>query len=167
MEQLLTIGEAARRVGLKPSTIRYYEGIGVIPRLRRNRAGFAPNGGYRLLSQQDVNRLRFVKKARQLELPLAQVKELLAATERGSATPQLLSLVQGKLSEIDQQIRNLRSLRRSLEQLWRRALEGETAAEPCCEPVCGPLSCEPGSENSALIQIGNRKLKKEVGRVER
>lgn len=160
MEQFLTIGKAARAVGLKPNTIRYYEGIGLIPQLRRNRTGFVVNGGYRLLSQQDLNRLRFIKNARQLQLPLAQVKDLLAATERGSAIPQLLSLVQGKLSEIDEQIRNLRSLRRALEQLWRRALESETAIEPCCEPVCGPLTCEPRSQSSAPIQIGNSKLKR-------
>lgn len=155
MEHFLTIGEAARAVGLKPNTIRYYEGIGLIPRLRRNRAGFAANGGYRLLSQEDLNRLRFIRNARQLQLPLAQVKDLLAATERGSATPQLLSVVQAKLSQIDEQIRNLRSLRRALEALSRRALEGETLAQSCCEPVCGPLTCEPRSKNSALIEIGN------------
>ena len=110
MQEYLTIKEAAERVGLPPKTIRYYEEIGLIPAFQRSRPGFEGNG-YRLFAQQDINRLEFVKRAKRLDLSLAQVKELLTATERGSASPQLVTFVEEKLSAIKENIQGLQSLR--------------------------------------------------------
>ncbi len=152
MQEYLTIGEAAERVGLRPKTIRYYEEIGLIPAFERSRPGFA--NGYRLFSQQDINRLEFVKRARRLDLSLAQVKELLTATEQGSASSQLLAFVEEKLSEIDEHIQDLQSLRRALEDLRQRVEVAEEATQPCCDPVCGPITCGPESQEPSLVQIG-------------
>ena len=152
MQEYLTIGEAADRVGLRPKTIRYYEEIGLIPTFERSRPGSA--NGYRLFTQQDINRLEFVKRARRLDLSLAQVKELLIATERGSASAQLLAFVEERLSEIDENIQDLQSLRRALEDLRQRVEEAEETTLSCCEPVCGPLTCGPESQNPSLVQLG-------------
>lgn len=152
MEELLTIGRAAKRVGLNSKTIRYYEEIGLLPPFRRTRAGFGGNG-YRLFNQQDLNRLEFIKRARHLGLSLARVKELLVATERGAAGPEWLSFVDAKIAQIEQRIQELQSLRRELEDLRRRAKEAKTAGEPCCEPVCGPITCGPSSRNPVLVEI--------------
>ena len=152
MQESLTIKEAAKRVGLTPKTIRYYEGIGLIPAFERSRPGFRGNG-YRLFAQHDMNRLEFVKRARRLGLPLAQVKELLTATEEGSASPQLSTFVEEKLSEIDENIEDLRSLRRVLEEFRQRMEKAEKTTQPCCEPVCGPLTCGPENQSPPLVQV--------------
>ncbi|MBI4544239.1 MAG: MerR family transcriptional regulator [Gemmatimonadetes bacterium] len=154
MERHVTIKEAAKRVGLPPKTIRYYEDVGVIPRLKRNRSAPGANG-YRVFGEQDIHRLQFVKRARRLGLPLAQVKELLVATERGSGAPRLLTLIEQRLSEIDQNIEELRSLRQALVDFRRRTEAAEEPVRSCCEPVCGPLTCEPEDESAPLVRIAN------------
>lgn len=154
MHEYRTIKDAAKRAGLTPKTIRYYEQIGLIPPFERSRAGSNANG-YRLFTQPDINRLEFVKRARRLGLSLAQVKELLTATERGSASPQLGAFIEQKLSEIDQSIRDLRSLRGALGDLRRRiTAKPEKTPQSCCEPVCGPITCGPESQIPSLVQIG-------------
>ena len=155
MQEYLTIKEAAERVGLPPKTIRYYEEIGLIPAFQRSRPGFEGNG-YRLFAQQDINRLEFVKRARRLDLSLAQVKELLTATERGSGPPQLLALVEEKLCEIDDSIQDLQTLRRALEDFRRRVEKAGETTQSCCEPVCGPITCGPESQNPSLVQVTKR-----------
>jgi DNA-binding transcriptional MerR regulator len=154
MQGYLTIKDAAKRAGLTPKTIRYYEQIGLIPPFERSRAGFKANG-YRLFTRPDINRLEFVKRARRLGLSLAQVKELLAATERGSASPELGAFIEQKLSEIDQTVRDLQSLRGALGEFRRRInAKLEKTPQSCCEPVCGPITCGPEGQIPSLVQIG-------------
>ena len=86
-------------------------------------------------------------------LSLARVKEVMRATERGAAGPEWLSFVDAKIAEIEEKIQDLQSLRRALEDLRWRAKEAKTAGEPCCEPVCGPITCEPASRGPALVEI--------------
>lgn len=154
MRDYLTIGKAAKRLGLTPKTIRCYEEIGLIPAFQRSRSGLGGNG-YRVLTRQDLNRLEFVKRARRLGLSLAQVKELLTATERGAASRRLAAFIEQKLSEVDQTVEDLQSLRRGLAELLRRTkAKPEPTPQSCCEPVCGPITCEPESRTPVLVQVG-------------
>lgn len=152
MEGYLSIKEAAKRVGLTPKTIRYYEQVGVIPTVKRNRSG-ARGNSYRLFSERDINRLGFVKRARRLGLSLVQVKELLTATERGVASRRLLAFINQKVSEVDENIRDLESLRQTLVELRHRLEDAEEPPGSCCEPVCGPLTCGPENESVPLVRI--------------
>ncbi|MFN3375036.1 MAG: Cd(II)/Pb(II)-responsive transcriptional regulator [Burkholderiaceae bacterium] len=65
------IGEAARQSGVSTDTIRYYEREGLLPR-----AGRADNA-YRLYSEADVHRLRFIRLCRAMDMSLAEVRALL------------------------------------------------------------------------------------------
>ncbi|HEX5829385.1 MAG TPA: helix-turn-helix domain-containing protein [Gemmatimonadaceae bacterium] len=69
----LTIGELARRTGVSAETIRYYEREGVVPPASR-----AGAGRYRRYVAADAERLRFVRRARELGFGLDEVRELLA-----------------------------------------------------------------------------------------
>ncbi len=73
------IGEAARRSGVNPETIRWLEKEGAIPRPPRGAAG------RRLYGEGDVARLRFLRRLRELGLPMAEVLALLDL--RAAATP--------------------------------------------------------------------------------
>jgi MerR family copper efflux transcriptional regulator len=67
----LTIGQVAKTSGVAAKTIRYYEDIGVLPAPSRAASG------YRLYDHPGVERLRFIRRARSLALPLRQPKTLL------------------------------------------------------------------------------------------
>jgi MerR family copper efflux transcriptional regulator len=72
---LLQIGEAAERVGLSLRTVRYWEEMGlVVPSARSV-------GGFRLYSEDDLERLLVVKRMKPLELTLEEMRELLGLLE--------------------------------------------------------------------------------------
>lgn len=116
----LSIGDAARKSGCTPPTIRYYESIGLLSRPARSAAGL------RTYKPQDVARLAFIRRARDFGLGIPQVRELLAAAEAPATACALARTV------VEGQIRALRSKRTEL-----KALEAELAAILTrCEAVC-------------------------------
>ncbi len=67
----ISIGAVARATGAKAQTIRYYEEIGLMPTVRRT------PGGHRLYSEQDIQRLNFIRRTRELGFTINDVRELL------------------------------------------------------------------------------------------
>ncbi len=135
----LTIGELAKGVRLNPKTIRYYEEVGLLPKPKRS------NSGYRVYSRNEVDRVQLVKRAKALGLSLAEIKELVeyAIDGRCSALEhRLLSLVEAKLGEIDQRIRDLTTFREDLTQ-YQRDLSTRLAsiAREECRPAA-PTPCD-------------------------
>jgi DNA-binding transcriptional MerR regulator len=60
MKDTFQIGEMARKIGVQPESIRYYERIGLLPKARRG------TGGYRLFSRDDLGRVELIKKMQAL-----------------------------------------------------------------------------------------------------
>lgn len=75
-ERLLQIGEVAERVGLSLRTVRYYGEVGLVTPSARS------EGGFRLYSEEDIERLAVVKRMRPLGLTLNEIGELLGLIER-------------------------------------------------------------------------------------
>ncbi|MHB9096060.1 MAG: MerR family transcriptional regulator, partial [Eubacteriales bacterium] len=67
---VLKIGELAKRVGVNPKTIRFYEDIGLITSTR------APNG-YRIYNFQDESNLLFIRRAQKLGLSLQEIRSII------------------------------------------------------------------------------------------
>lgn len=114
----LTIGEAARRSGFSIKTLRFYERRGLLPASGRSPAG------YRLYTEADLHRLRFIREAKTLGLALDQIRELVVATREQTCTmtrPLLLRVLDERITETSRQIRTLGRLRETL-QRRRRAL---------------------------------------------
>ncbi|GAB4248791.1 MerR family transcriptional regulator [Deferrisoma sp.] len=109
----IKIGELARRVGLTPRTIRYYEDIGLLNSVRR------VEGGRRIYTDADVRRLKFIKRLKLLGLSLEEMKELeeLYRTHRSNAKvlPRLLELLDRHPEQIEHRIEQLRMLQRDIE----------------------------------------------------
>jgi len=112
----MLIGELARRVGVNPKTIRYYEEVGVLPPASR-----LPSR-YRQYGDEDVERLEFIRNAKALGVTLEEIKEVLAFRDRGVAPcPYVLKLLDAKMTEIQDRIRGLRMLAEDLRRLQRAA----------------------------------------------
>ena len=112
---IFTIGQVARQAGLKASAVRYYEKHRIIPPAQR-----LPNG-YRVYDADTLRWLSFVRRAQGFGMSLDNVKELLQLTSHGK-TPceRVRQLARQHLTEIDQTIRDLRTLKGQLELLLRR-----------------------------------------------
>lgn len=67
-DQQLTRGELAKRGGVNIETIRYYERVGLLPKPPRSPAG------YRLFSADDARRVRFIKRAQELDFSLKEIE---------------------------------------------------------------------------------------------
>lgn len=108
----MNIQELSQKTGVSTKTIRYYESIGVLPPPVRQ-----PNG-YRQYSEADVRRLRLVVGARRLDLPLAEISEILAMRDHGEAPcKKLLERMAAKADEIAERILALQNLENELRQL--------------------------------------------------
>lgn len=123
---MLTIGNVARRVGIRASAIRYYERQGMLqPNVRGS-------SGYRFYSDDAVKLLLFVKRAQALGITLKEIKPLVALAARGQQPcSHVKHLARKHLEEIDQKIRELQALQRELRTLLRRK-----AAQPHENEVC-------------------------------
>lgn len=103
------IGQLANLVGVSPRTIRYYEEIGLLNSIRRM------EGGKRVYTDQDCQRLQFIKRLKHLGLTLAEMQELediyrIHRTNK-KVLPRLLELLDGHVEKIEERVQNLEKLR--------------------------------------------------------
>ena len=98
----LSIGEVARRAGVRASAIRYYESIGVLPEPERV-------AGRRRYDEDVVRRLATIAAARRAGLSLDDIRELLAAGPGTSA--RLRRVARRKLPEADALVEHARLVR--------------------------------------------------------
>jgi DNA-binding transcriptional MerR regulator len=115
------IGELARQVGLTTRTIRYYEEIGLLNSVKR------VEGGKRIYTDKDYQRLKFIKRLKDLGLTLAEMQELediyqIHRTNRG-ILPRLLELLQHHANRIDERIQNLNKLKTEIMTYQERIQE--------------------------------------------
>jgi DNA-binding transcriptional MerR regulator len=75
------ISELAERTGFPASTLRYYEQQGLLPAVART------SGGYRSYDERTVERLSFIARAKQLDLPLDEIRDLAAVWDDGACAP--------------------------------------------------------------------------------
>lgn len=108
----MTSGQLAACAGVNTQTLRYYERRGLLPSPARTRAG------YRQYPVDAADRLRFIKRAQVLGFSLSEIRELLALRVRHvSACDTVKAKTEAKLEVVDQKLRELERMRRSLEQL--------------------------------------------------
>jgi len=131
------ISRVAQEIGLNPPTIRYYEQIGLLPPPTRS------ENGYRLYSPDDLARLRFVKRARLLDLPLEEIGDIMAYALDGHCGPlqaQLVSLLETKMAEVNNKIRELNHLKADL-KILHQALTDQTPTSTDVSPSPDPGFC--------------------------
>jgi MerR family mercuric resistance operon transcriptional regulator len=125
----IAIGELSRRTGCNIETVRYYERVGILPTPARR-------GRYRLYGAEDVRRLAFVRRARELGFSLDDVRALLGLGEGSCAEARELAAVH--LADIRVRITDLKAMERVLADTVRRCDAGGEATCPVIEVLGGP-----------------------------
>ncbi len=134
MKNDFTRSEAAKRAGVNPETLRYYERRGLIsdPRGR--------SGGYRRYSPGTVSRIRFIKRAQELGFSLDEILDLLALDDTpGSGCASVKGRAEAKIEEIEVKVRDLKRIRKALKGLVDQC-PGRGRAEEC--PILNALKVE-------------------------
>ena len=120
----LKIGELAKATDTQVVTIRFYEKEGLLRQPERTAAG------YRLYTQEDVERLHFIRRCRQHGMNLAEIRELLAYRDAPTASCAWINeLVERHIIKVQEQIDSLLALKEHLEALRHTCSGAE--GQPC------------------------------------
>ena len=106
LDEHLTIGQAAERLGLATSALRFYEDKGLISSLRTV-------GGQRRYARDVLRRVSFIRAAQQVGLPLAEIQESLARlpVNRAPTQDEWQRLAEAWRPRLDEQIATLVGIR--------------------------------------------------------
>ena len=91
----LQIGEVAALAGVSIDTVRFYERLRLLQRPSRSK------GGYRLFTSETVERIRFIKQAKEIGLSLDEIKQLLTSGGYADQCEGVRDLLREKISELD------------------------------------------------------------------
>ena len=107
---MLTIGEVARRAGVRTSALRYYEEVGVLPPAERS-------GGQRRYDEAILARLAVVRLAQEVGFTVAEIRSLVDGFDgAGVTSARWQELASRKLSEIEALIRRAEQMKQVLEE---------------------------------------------------
>jgi Cu(I)-responsive transcriptional regulator len=121
----LSIGQIAKAADIKVVTIRYYERIRVMPKARRT------DGNYRAYTTQDLRKLRFIRRCRDLGFTLDQIRELMRLSLQGSEDCSAVYRITARhLADIEDKIADLRQLAKELRRITK-SCEGGNAIADC------------------------------------
>ncbi len=135
VKSTMTIGEVASAAGVNRQTLRYYERRGIL------RPPDRTDSGYRLYPPDAARIVLFIKKAQKLGFSLDEIEGLLALRENSSRTcGEVRTLAEEKLTDIDEKIRRLRAMRRTLGKLVKNC--GKDGNAPDC-PILEALDRSP------------------------
>ena len=129
----MNVSQAADRSGLPAKTIRYYEEVGLISPDR------AANG-YRDYTRDDVHRLAFLKRARVLGFSIDDCRQLMALyRDRSRASHDVRQIAVAHVAAIEEKIRELESMRRTLDTLIHVCHGDDRPDCPILDDMAGAL----------------------------
>ena len=110
----LTIAEVARQVGLRPSAIRYYEQIQILPAARRV-------SGQRKYDTSTVYQLTVLKRAKEVGFTLTEIRQLFSGFKNPTPiSARWRKLAEAKQAELDAQLLRIQSMKDLLYRLQTR-----------------------------------------------
>lgn len=118
----LSIGALSQATGTKLPTIRYYEAIGLLPRAPRTESN------RRLYDAAAVQRLRFIRHARELGFDVNDIRQLLALSDRPDRPcGEVDAIAQRHLVEINSRIKRLKALKTEVTRMLKECANGRVA----------------------------------------
>lgn len=128
MGKQFTISQLAEIVGVPTTTVRYYERVGLLKPEDRSA------GNYRLYSDESLRRLKFIRAAQAVGFVLDDVKELLGrADQEPPPCRDVQALIEQRLADIDEKLKDLRHVQRVLKSSLAKCRETEQAG--CCHVI--------------------------------
>ncbi|MCF6216284.1 MAG: heavy metal-responsive transcriptional regulator [Emcibacter sp.] len=122
----LTIGQLARKCGVRTDTIRYYEQLEIIQPEDRSSAG------YRLYGPESIRTIKFIRRAKDLGFTLAEIKILLNLKASQTATCRdMLERTEAKIVEAKENMRHLNNMHDVLEKLSEACPGGNMPLSEC------------------------------------
>jgi MerR family mercuric resistance operon transcriptional regulator len=126
----ITIGALSKHTGTNIETIRYYERVGLLPPPARS------SGGYRLYGTAHLKRLNFIRRARTLGFPLAEVRKLLTlADQRRRPCAEVRVVAEAHLGDVKGKIADLRQMERVLKETIARCEAGSGSHCPMIDAL--------------------------------
>lgn len=122
---MFSIGEISRRTGVKVPTIRYYEEMGLLAAPERT------SGNQRRYGRAELERLAFIKHARDLGFPIEAISALIALQEHPDHSCQeATEIAKGQLTAVRSKISQLESLERELRRI-SKGCNGDGVSSDC------------------------------------
>lgn len=119
---MLTIGTLSRKTGTKVQTVRYYEQIGLLREPGRT------EGGQRRYEEADLDRLAFIRHARQLGFSLDAIRELLELSDHPQQScADADSIARRQLKQVEQRLLRLQALQKELKRMIVECSGGRVA----------------------------------------
>lgn len=111
--KMVQIGELAKNLGITTRTIRYYEEIGLMGKTER------PDGSTRTYNKDDILRLKFILKLKNIGISLKEMEELsdifdINKKNFDKITPKLIQILDNHIAKVDEKMASLSSLRNDI-----------------------------------------------------
>lgn len=144
----MKVNELAKRGGVTAETVRHYAREQLLAPERH------PDNGYQLFSDTDLERLRFIQRARKLGFSVAEIRDILSHADQGdSPCPLVRDLLASRLPQIRARIAELEALAQRMEQAlesWQDMPDGTPDGHSLCRliesfPEEAPCSTAPSS----------------------
>jgi len=124
------IGEMSHKTGVNIETIRYYERIGVMPRPLRT------EGGHRAYNSDQLKRLNFIKRSRELGFSLGEIRALLELVDTGTYTcSEVHEMTMKHLTAVRKKVAGLRPMERVLKDMASQCSRGDVPKCPIVESL--------------------------------
>ncbi len=120
------VGQLAKEAGFNVETIRYYEKLKLLPKPKRK------DSRYRVYDENDLKRLLFIKRAKELGFTLREIKELFGLRIDSEAKcGDVKHLTEHKLKDVDNRIRDLKKIKSVLVKLVKQCVNEEVSSDEC------------------------------------
>lgn len=119
-----TIGQLASDSGVGVETVRFYERRGLVPEPPRTASG------YRQYGDEAVDRVRFIRRAKELGFTLQEIQSLLdLRTDTAARCAEVREQIAAKLEDVAARIRDLKRVERGLRRLERHCESADPAGD--------------------------------------
>jgi MerR family Zn(II)-responsive transcriptional regulator of zntA len=129
----MKVKEIATAAGVSPDTVRFYTREGLL------NPGRNPENNYQQFDSEDLRRLRFARKARQLGFSLQEIRQILdQADDHHSPCPMVRDVFEQRLTEVERQIAELQQLRERMKtalSAWQAMPDGTPDGHTICRLI--------------------------------
>lgn len=129
----MKVSDLAKAAQVNPDTVRFYTREGLLNPTRN------PHNNYQQYNAEDLRRLRFARKARQLGFSLPEIRSILGqADEHHSPCPMVREIFEDRLAQVEQEIAQLQQLRERMKNAltaWQDMPDGTPDGHTICRLI--------------------------------